>query len=137
MMTSNQPAGRPYAHTALVRYLDRRILELKPRKSQAEIGTETGFIQPNMVAMIKRGSTRLPLDRVAALAQALECDPAYLLLLALDQHGMRGAAYDEIFGRIVTRNEMTWISELRVLSGQSDPRLTSKGRAALRSAFGL
>lgn len=136
-MTSAAKAGKPYKNSSLVRFLERRILELKTRKSQTMISEEAGFRQANMVAMIKRGSTKLPLDRVAALAAALDCDPAYLLLLALEQHGMTGLAFDEIFGRVITRNEMNWVLALRVASGGSDPRLTSRAESTLRGIFGL
>lgn len=39
----------------------------------------------NMLSMLKSGSSKLPLDRVASLARALDCDPAYLLRLTLDR----------------------------------------------------
>ena len=61
------------------------MLELKPKKSQLEIASEAGFANPNMVAMIKNGSTKLALDRVPSMARALDCDPAYLLRLTLEQ----------------------------------------------------
>ena len=88
--------------------------------------------------MLKNGSTKLPLDRVASLAAALDCDPRLLFNLALDQMG--GAttvrAIEDIFGTIVTRNEVTWINELRDASGNSDPSLTTRSRNALRGIFG-
>ena len=56
--------SRPYAGTRLAKFLETRVLVLRPRKSQIEIATEVGFVNPNMLAMIKNGSTKLPLDRV-------------------------------------------------------------------------
>ena len=38
-----------------------------------------------MLSMLKNRSTKLPLDRVPSLARVLECDPAYLLRLTLEQ----------------------------------------------------
>ncbi len=73
-MPSN--SGKPYKNTRLVKYLEKRVLELRPRKTQIAISAEAGFRQPNMLAMIKGGATKLPLDRVPELAKALECDPA-------------------------------------------------------------
>lgn len=128
--------GRPYTETELVRFLNKRILELRPHKTQAEIAHAAGFITANSLAMIKRGSTKLPIDRVPALAAALEVDAAYLLRLTLAQSDMAGAVYSEIFGKIVTQNEMGWIEELRASSENTDPRITSKGRAAIRGVFG-
>lgn len=58
--------GRPYEDTQLAKYLEKRILQLRSRKTQLEIARESGFIQPNMLSMFKNGSSKLPLDRVPA-----------------------------------------------------------------------
>lgn len=131
-------AGRPYADTRLAAFLEKRILELKPRKTQLEIATEAGFVQPNMLSMFKNGSNKLPLDRVPGLAKALECDPALLFKLALEQLGgdTTGTAIEQIFGTIVTRNEVAWLEEIRKASDHSDPSITMKARAAIRGIFG-
>ena len=71
-------AKKPYADSRRVHFLETRLLELKHKKTQAEIAKEAGFINPNMVAMIKQGATKLPIDRVPALAKALDSDPALL-----------------------------------------------------------
>src|SRR5690554_5309731 len=85
--TRTMTKGRPYANTRLVTFLEKRILELRPKKNQGEIATEAGFIHTNMLAMIKNGSSKLPLDRVPALARALDTDPRHLFKLALEQSG--------------------------------------------------
>lgn len=131
-------ARRPFSHTRLTRFLEKRILELRPRKSQIEIAAEAGFVQTNMLAMIKNGSTKLPLDRVPGLAKALDCDPRHLFLLAMEQLGNDTTvqAIAEIFGTVVTRNEVAWLEEIRAASGHSDPSLTTRTRSAIRAAFG-
>lgn len=83
-------AKKPHADSRLAQYLDKRVLELRPRKSQALIAEEAGFINPNVIAMIKSGATKLPLDRVASLADALECDPRMLFNLALQRSSFSG-----------------------------------------------
>jgi transcriptional regulator with XRE-family HTH domain len=75
----------PYADTLLSAYLTKRILELRPRKSQVEIATEAGFINVNMMSMLKSGKSKIPLDRVVALAKALEVDPSFLFKMAIEQ----------------------------------------------------
>ena len=87
--------------------------------------------------MLKSGANKLPLDRVPSLAQALECDPAYLLLLALEQAegNTTAVALMDIMGTPVTSNELGWLREIRDASGNSDPRLTTRSRAALRALF--
>ena len=131
-------AKKPYQDTRLAKFVETRVLELKHKKSQAEIAEEAGFISPNMVTMIKKGATKLPIDRVPAVAKALECDPALLLRLALEQgEGATAAtAIFEIIGPPVTRNELVWITEIREASGDTDPRLTSRASAAIRGIFG-
>ena len=131
-------AKKPYLDTRLAKFVETRVLELKHKKSQAEIAEEAGFISPNMVTMIKKGATKLPIDRVPAVAKALECDPALLLRLALEQgEGATAAtAIFEIIGPPVTRNELVWITEIREAPGDADPRLTSRASAAIRGIFG-
>ena len=131
-------AKKPYQDTRLAKFLEVRLLELKHKKTQAEIADEAGFVNPNMLTMIKKGSTKLPIDRVPALAKALESDPALLLRLALEQsEGSTAAvAIYEIIGQPTTKNEMAWIAEIREASGDTDPRLTSRAGAAIRGVFG-
>lgn len=62
---------KPYAGTRLTAFIEKRILERRPTKSQAEVAAEAGFVNPNMMSLINSGAARLPLDRVPALAVAL------------------------------------------------------------------
>lgn len=130
--------GKPYAGTALAEFLDRRILELKPRKSQSEIAIEAGFPNVNVLSMCKSGATKVPFDRIPALAEALEVDPRVLLGLALQQSwGSTWAkAIEQILEIVVTPNEAAWIREMRDASGNTDPALTSRLRLQLRALFG-
>jgi hypothetical protein len=131
-------ASKPYAETRLVRFLEKRILELRPRKTQSRIATEAGFPQPNMLAMIKTGASKLPLDRVPGLAKALESDPTLLFMMAVEQLGgdTTGIAIRKIFGTLVMENEVDWLEEIRNASGHADPNLTTKARSAIRGIFG-
>lgn len=135
-MSSHQ--GKPYAGTRLAKYLEKRILELRPKKTQITIASEAGFVNPNMLAMIKAGAAKLPLDRVAALATALECDSVLLFQLAIEQLGgdTTELAIKQIFGTLVTENEVAWLEEIRRASGNTNPSLTSKARSAVRGIFG-
>jgi hypothetical protein len=105
--------GKPYAGTRLAKYLEKRILELRPKKAQIAIASEAGFVNPNMLAMIKAGTAKLPLDRVSALATALDCDPVMLFMLAIEQLGgdTTELAVMQIFGTLVTENEVAWLEE--------------------------
>lgn len=133
----NKTAGKPYANTRLVKFLEKRILELRHRKTQSAIANEAGFQQPNMLAMIKAGANKLPLDRVPGLAKALEADPKLLFMMAVEQLGedTTALAIRNIFGTIVSDNEVDWIEELRNASDHTDPSLTAKARLAIRGIF--
>lgn len=129
---------QPYQNTATARLIADRIRDLAHRKTQAEIASEAGFANANMVSFLKSGRNKLPLDRVPSLAKALEVDPAYLMRLALDQAvGATAAkAITDIFGTPATENERGWLQELRDASDNTDPRITARSRAALRGIFG-
>ena len=136
-MTTNRP-GRPYADTRLAQFLELRILQLKPKKTQAEIASEAGLRSINFLTMLKQGSSKVPLDRVPALARALETDPKHMFKLALEQElgGTSAQTVEDIFGTIVTRNEVAWLEAIREASDHSDPTLTSRAKATLRGIFG-
>lgn len=131
-------AKKPFEDSRLARFVSQRILELKPRKSQAEIAEIAGFTSPNFLSMVKSGASKLALDRVPDLAKALECDAAYLLRLALEQAegSTAAAAIFQIVGDPVSENERLWIAEIRDASGDTDPRPTSRSRNQLRAIFG-
>lgn len=133
-----QKTGRPYTDTRLVKYLERRISDLRPLKTQIAIAAETGFRSPNMLPMIKNGSAKLPLDRVPGLAKVLDCDPALLFRMAVEQLATdtTSAAIDKIFGTVITENERSWILTIRQASGNSDPSLTAKAQKAIWAIFG-
>lgn len=129
---------RPYDQTRLAKYLERRISDLRPRKTQVSIAAESGFRQPNMLAMVKNGSAKLPLDRVPALAAALECDPAMLFRMAFEQLAAdtTSGAIEAIFGAIITENEGAWLKAIREASNHSGPSLTARALRAIRELFG-
>ena len=129
---------KPHQDTQLAQFVERRILELRTKKTQGEIAAQAGFNNANMVTMIKQGKSKAALDRIPGLARALECDPAYLMRLALEQAIGRtaAAAVIEIFGEPITENETTWIKAIRAASDNSDPRMTSRSQAAINAIFG-
>ncbi len=46
-------AKKPHGDTRLANYLNKRLLELRPKKSWVEIAAEVGFINPNILTMLK------------------------------------------------------------------------------------
>ena len=60
-------------------------LSISP-KTQVEITEELGLDKPNIVTMFKQGRTKVPINRVPALANALGVDPVYLLSLTMNEY---------------------------------------------------
>lgn len=128
----------PYENTPAALFVRRQTELLRHRKKQKEIAHEAGLMTPNLITMIKNGSTKIPLDRVPALARALETDPAFLMRLTLEQAigPTASVAVLEVFGTATTLNKRAWLEEIRDASGQTDPKLTARSRTALRAIFG-
>lgn len=61
---------KPHEASRIASFIERRVLELKPKKSQLQIANEAGFPNPNMITMLKQGANKLALDRVPAMARA-------------------------------------------------------------------
>lgn len=55
-------------------------------KSQKEIAQEVGWQKPNVLSMMKQGITKVPLDKVPALARACGVDEAHFLQLAMSEY---------------------------------------------------
>lgn len=112
----------PFADSRLARYIDQRIGELH-HKTQAEIAREAGFKNANFITMLKTGASKLALDRVPALAKALDCDPAMLMRLAIEQsYGPEMLKIlQDLLGVPLTADERDWLGMIRKALGSGDP----------------
>lgn len=121
----------------IAKFLDKRIYELSHRKSQRDIAREIGFVNDNVIAMLKSGRTKVPLDRVMSIAKALETDPRELFVLALTQTGNEKdrAAFQQIVGEF-SENEQEIIGVIRKFSNGADPKLSVVFKKILRALFG-
>ncbi|MCV3205573.1 helix-turn-helix transcriptional regulator [Mesorhizobium sp. YC-39] len=121
----------------IAKFLDKRIYELRSRKSQREIAKEIGFPNDNFISMLKSGKAKVPLDRVVSIAKALESDPRALFLLALLQDGNEKdrAAFQEIMSEF-SENEREIIGAIRKFSNGADPKMSVLFRRILRALFG-
>lgn len=116
----------PHEDSAIAVYLTKQIEALSGVKSQREIAYEVGYEKPNIISMLKRGETKVPLDKVPALAKALHVDPAHLFRLALEQHSPQLAKiYQQIVGYTVTENEFELIDKIRQLTKNTDPKFSA------------
>lgn len=111
-----------YYDTGLAKTIRASIDALSSVKSQKEVATEMGYGQANILSMFKAGETKVPLDRIPALARALGLDLAYALKLWFDQQMFdetepkRLVRLDEIrkiFGAALTGTEQRLIDVWR------------------------
>ena len=101
-MTDDDAPARPT--NAFTSYLAARIDAVAHVKDETQIAVEIGYSGPRIVAMFKTGEARVPLDKIAPLAKALDCDPAFLGHLWMVQMVPNGA---ELFRPVMTPNEVS------------------------------
>jgi hypothetical protein len=125
----------PFADSKVTKFLQERLAQLADRKSERQVAAEAGFKSLNIVNMMKKGDSKVPLDRVAGLARALETDPTHLFILALDQYMPSDAPEMSIASTILSKNEKAIIDYIREVSGSSDPGLNDQRKEAIKKTF--
>ncbi|KAA5603500.1 helix-turn-helix transcriptional regulator [Roseospira marina] len=132
------PAGDP-SKTRIAHFLDERLTNLQGVKTQRQIAKELGYDRANIVSMFKRGDAKIPLDRLPALARAIDVDLAHLLRLGLEQYWPADdrAWYElnSIMKRVVSENEMAIIEYIRTVSNEGNPALDDDVRQGLKEVF--
>lgn len=83
--------------------------------NQRDIADAVGWENPNMVSIIKRGGTKIPLDRVFPLARALELDPMDLFVRVMSEYhpGVWDEVKQYITGWILTQSEQSLVKAYR------------------------
>lgn len=87
---------------------------------QEDIASDCGFVNRNMISMIRAGVTKLPLSKIGVMAKALDVDPSYLLRLALTEYMPEAwAVFEQVLGRssFVTEAELDLLGLIRCRSG--------------------
>lgn len=83
-------------------------------KSNIEVSAEAGFDKPNIIAMIKTGTTKIPMERISGMAKALELDPVYLLKLCLSTyHPTMWQCLEPFYNTTLTMAETQLLAGLR------------------------
>lgn len=87
-------------------------------KTQALIAKECGFATPNMITMLKKNQSKIPLGRVPALAKSLGVDPTEMLSHCLEAY--EPELYRVLAGispaMLITQKEFKIIQALRIAS---------------------
>ncbi len=128
----------PHHGSRLAAFIRSRIQELEPRKTQGEIARAAGYVNVNMLSMVKNGHSKVALDRLVALADALEADRVHVLNLGLEQAGLETVrdVIAKVMGVLPTEHERQWLEAIREASNHSDPPLSKKARSAVFGLFG-
>lgn len=112
------------------------LKNLEGRKTQKQVAREAGFRRSNFISMLKHGQAAVPIERVPALAEALEIDPALLFRAAMSE---LWPGYEHVviavFGTVLTRREAELIALIRHLTSGNVPKLTPRLEKALKAAF--
>lgn len=112
---------KSHPKTAVCDFLAERLAQSS--KTQREIATECGFEYPNIIAMFKMGTTKIPLIHVGPLAKALDADPAHFLRVVMTEY--MPETWDGIenimHGCILTANELELVRLFRTATDDKDP----------------
>lgn len=93
---------------------------------QLEMADAMGFEKPNIITMFKQGKTRVPLHKVPEFAKILKLDPKALLKRAMLEYAPElFRTVEQVFGSIITQNEQHILNEIRALSNNTDPSISS------------
>ena len=82
--------------------------------TQSELAHHMGYDNPNIITMFKRGTTRVPLEKVGILAEHLGVDPGELLREWLKAY--MPAAFpvlEKYLGALLSGFEPQWLDGLR------------------------
>ena len=92
------------------------------RKSNSEIATELGYEYPDIISLFASGKAKLPLNDIKKMAQALDTDPAYLLIVAMREYMPEALAVIEniIESPLLTHNERKLIETYRNITKSKD-----------------
>lgn len=132
-MSTTSPAAVP---ASLVNQIEARQAELGVTDQQ--LCDALGYEKAVVLTLIKRGNIKMPLNKIPALAAALELDPAELLRAAIrESDPALGQIIEEVFNPLrLTATEVNLIKNLRELSGDTAvaPIVFSKSVIALVAA---
>ena len=106
--------------------------------TQSEIAQRAGFKHPNVITMMKQGLTRVPLQRIPALAQTLGMNQSEFLLLAIEEY--HSGVYEiltEVLGLPFSEAEQGLVVLFRLSHLKSDVELDGPLKKAIEGVLEL
>lgn len=104
--------------------------------TNVEVAELVGYKNPNVISMIKKGNTKLPMEKVGLMAEALGTDPAKLLRMVMSEYSpdlLR--VIEAALGNVVTQNEMALIEIWRDATHNEDPVIPAEAVKGLHQGF--
>jgi len=112
-MTHRITTPGPFCDTLMAKYLRDHHAD-HPEIADHEIARHLGYDRDSVVAALRDGQVKLPLDKAASLAEVLKADPIAVTRLALEQFGLlRDDTLGRFFDRMATANEQVLLDAYR------------------------
>src|SRR5690606_10026295 len=122
--------GRTFETKSFASHLE-SLIEAS-HKTQREIAKEIGYDRPNIITMFKQGLTKGAIEKIPALAMALDGDPARLLRLALNEYMPEVLeTIEQCLGSLLTSYEREVLGILRNVTLSAHPKLSALQREEL------
>ena len=120
---SRGSAGRPQKTIktgetfALAEWFNKNVDHLTDLTNE-ELAAKLGYTRPNIISMWRTGRTKIPLDRLAPLCDALNVDLSYLLPLWIEQYGgaEANARVLKVLRNTVSESEMALVETARQIT---------------------
>ena len=120
--------------SATAAFLARAIEE--SGKTQREIARDAGFGRANVISMMKKGDTKVPVERIPALARACGVDPARFLEIAMEEyHSQMWQALRGHLGEVLSPAEQELLALFRFADLRGEIVLDDKAEVLLAAVF--
>jgi len=121
--------------TTVADYIGAQLAHLPPGVTQKDVANAIGYEKPNILVMIKRGGTKLPIGKAPALAKAIHVDPVHLTRLALSEYMPElHDILESVMGAAVSENERQLLKLWREATLETDPTIVlDEHRQALKT----
>lgn len=112
-----------------------RAMDLSGR-SQREIADEVGYPKPNILSMMKLGQTKVPIDRIPALARACGVDEKQFGRTALREYLPETyKVVTDNLGEILSANEKALLEAYREVAPNSEIDIDFHARIRVQDAL--
>lgn len=100
-------------------------------KTQRQIAQEIGYTKPNIITMFKQGLTKLPLEKIGPLANALEIAPDDLFFKVMSEYMPETfeALSPFLCGQMLSKEELELLDNYRTFIVLERKRLANNKRA--------